>query len=56
MRSRKTVQPNNHLTRFVLLKTASRITPQDLQPLELQGQGWVMELQPYAGVVVEWRE
>ena len=38
------------------LKTASRITPQDLQPLELQGQGWVMELQPYAGVVVEWRE
>ena len=38
------------------LKTASRITPQDSQPLELQGQGWVMELQPYAGVVVEWRE
>jgi endo-1,4-beta-mannosidase len=26
------------------LKTASRITPRDSQPLELQGQGWVMEL------------
>jgi len=38
------------------LKSATRITPRDSQPLELQGQAWVMELQPYAGAVVEWRE
>lgn len=38
------------------LKTARRITPQSPQPIELQGQGWVMELQAYACAVVEWKE
>jgi endo-1,4-beta-mannosidase len=38
------------------LRSAARITPRGPQPLELRGQTWVMELQPYEGVVVEWGE
>ena len=38
------------------VKSATRLTPRDSQPLELKGQAWVMELQPYAAAIVEWKE
>jgi Cellulase (glycosyl hydrolase family 5) len=38
------------------LKSALRLAPRDSQPLELKGQTWFMELQPYAAAIVEWKE
>jgi endo-1,4-beta-mannosidase len=44
------------ITTSLPLKTARRIASGISQPLDLQGQGWIMELQPYDGVIVEWEE
>ena len=38
------------------LKSATRLAPRDSEPLELKGQTWFMELQPYAAAIVEWKE
>jgi endo-1,4-beta-mannosidase len=44
------------ITTSLPLKTARRIASGISQPLDLQGHAWIMELQPYDGVIVEWKE
>lgn len=51
--------PESHkisVTTTLPVGSLMRITPQGSVPLELEGQSWNMELQPYEGAVVEWKE
>ena len=44
------------VTTTLPIRTLSLVTPDGLQPMQLHGSTWSVDIGPYEGIVVEWKE